>query len=537
MQISPLIKLAISLIIGISTAQHVYFSPSFYPTAVGIGAFLMILILLIKQSYRNKVYHFGLSACVFMALLGFLRTKQVDQSLNHAHFSKQNYSQLIAVIDDTPSVRERSVRTTLKVIGGKENRDDTKYTPTMGKIMAYIAIDSLSTQLRYGDVITIRNRAQTTDSIKKFGNFDFRKFLKRKQIFHTIYLNQRSWQKIDENGGNPVRAYAIDVRDNFLETLSQQGITGAEYAVTCAILLGYGAELTPEIRKSYQNSGTVHILSVSGLHVGLFAMVVMHLLFFLRGERWKLLLKAVIVLTCIWSYALITGFAPSALRSAIMFTFITIGKCVERQTSVYNSLATSAIVQLTYDPMMLYALGFQFSYLAVLGIVMTNNMFSKLWTPKNKVSKYVWECITVSIAAQLSTTPLSIFYFNQFPNYFILANIIASPLSVLIIPLGMAILVSAQISAFLAGIFGKILNYTIWVLNQSVSIIEWLPLSVWRNLNWSKFETVLAYLAIAFLLFAYFKRRRAPVWTGLACLVFMVGMKFFQELNAVLNVL
>ncbi|MCL2416589.1 MAG: competence protein ComEC family protein [Bacteroidales bacterium] len=528
MQISPLIKLAISLIIGISIAQYVHFSPSLYPTAIGIGAFLMILVVLIKQDYRNKVYQFGLSACVFMALLGFLRTKQVDQSLNPAHFSKQNYSQLLVVVDDTPNVRERSVRTTLKVIGGKNNQEDAKYMPTMGKIMAYFAIDSLSTELRYGDVLTIRNRAQTTDSIKKFGNFDFRKFLRRKQIFHTIYLNQRSWQKIDEDGGNPVRAYAINVRDNFLETLSNQGITGKEYAVTSAILLGYGANLTPEIRRSYQNSGTVHILSVSGLHVGLFAMVIMHLLFFLRGERWKLLLKAVIVLTCIWSYALITGFAPSALRSAIMFSFITVGKCVDRQTSVYNSLATAAIVQLTYDPMMLYALGFQFSYLAVLGIVMTNRMFSKLWTPKNKVSKYVWECVTVSIAAQLTTTPLSIYYFEQFPNYFILANIIASPLSVLIIPLGMAILVSAPISAFLAGIFGKLLNFTIWILNQSVFIIEQLPLSVWKNLDWSKFETILACLAIGFLIFAFMKRRRTPVWTGLACILLMVGIEFFQ---------
>jgi len=535
MQISPLVKLAISLIIGISIAQQMYFSPVLYPTAIAIVAFLVILILLIKQDYRNKVYQFGLSACIFMALLGFLRTKQMDQSLNSAHFSKQSYSYLCVTVNDTPITRGRSVRTVLKVIGGKDTVDGRmQYAPTMGKIMGYFAIDSLSTELQYGDVLIIRNRAQTTDSIKKLGDFDFRRFLARKQIFHTIYLNQRSWEKIGENGGNQIRAYAINVRDNFLLTLSQQGITGTEYAVTCAILLGYGAELTPEIRKSYQNSGTVHILSVSGLHVGLFAMVVMHLLFFLRGERWKLILKAVIVLSCIWSYALITGFAPSALRSAIMFSFVTLAKCMERQTSVYNSLATSAIVQLSYDPMMLYALGFQFSYLAVLGIVMTNRLFSKLWTPKNKVSKYVWECVTVSIAAQLTTTPLSIYYFNQFPNYFILANIIASPLSVLIIPLGMAILASAPVSTVLAGIFGKLLNLTIWILNQSVFFIEQLPLSVWRNLDWSKFDMVLAYLFIGCLLVAFMKRRRAPVWAGLACLVFMTGNMFFRDLNLII---
>jgi competence protein ComEC len=527
MQISPLVKLTISIIIGISIAPFVPFSMSIYPFVIGISALLMVLILLIKQDYLRKMHQFGIFACVFMVLIGFLRTKQTDQSLNQTHFSKQNYSELLVTVDDTPTVRGKSVRMVLKVVGGKESNE---FSPCIGKIMAYLAIDSLSTQLRYGDVLTIRNRAQTTDSIKKFGKFDYRKFLARKQIFHTIYLNQHSWQKVDENGGSTVRAYAIDVRDDFLTTLSQQGIIGAEYAVTCAILLGYGAELTPELRKSYQNSGTVHILSVSGLHVGLFAMVMMYLLFFLRGKRWKLLLKAIIVLTCIWSYALITGFAPSALRSAIMFSFVTVGKCMERQTSVYNSLATSAIVQLFYDPMMLYALGFQFSYLAVIGIVMTNRLFTKLWTPKYKISKYIWECVTVSIAAQLTTTPLSIYYFNQFPNYFIFANVIASPLSVLIIPLGMAILVSAPISSVLAGIFGKLLNFTIWILNQSVSIIERLPFSVWKNLDWTKFEMVLAYLAIGFLLFAIFKRRRMPVWSGLACLILMTGTMFFREI-------
>ncbi|MDR0438571.1 MAG: DUF4131 domain-containing protein, partial [Bacteroidales bacterium] len=172
MQISPLVKLAISLIIGISIAQHVYFVPSFYPTAIGITAFLMILILLVKQDYRNKAHQFGLAACVFMVLVGFLRTKQADQSLNVAHFSKNTYQQLHVVVDDTPIVRGKSVRMVLKVVGGcntvgarsahpGKNCDEmgrVNPAPTMGKIMAYFAIDSLSTQLRYGDVLIIRNR-------------------------------------------------------------------------------------------------------------------------------------------------------------------------------------------------------------------------------------------------------------------------------------------------------------------------------------------------------------------------------------------
>ena len=266
-------------------------------------------------------------------------------------------------------------------------------------------------------------------------------------------------------------------------------------------------------------------------------MVVMNVFFFLRRERWKLILKATLVLTAIWSYALITGFSPSVLRAATMFTFITLGQCLERNTSIYNSLAISGIVLLFYNPMMLYSIGFQLSYLAVIGIVLIQKLLSQVWITKRRVYKYIWESVTVSVAAQIATSPLAIHYFHQFPNYFILANIVASPISVLVIPLGFSVLVIAPLSSVVAGFLGRLLSLTIWLLNQSVTLIEQMPLSVWANLDWSKFETVMAYLALGFLLFAIYKQRKTPVWTGLACLVIMLGNMFFRELNVVFNVL
>jgi competence protein ComEC len=128
----------------------------------------------------------------------------------------------------------------------------------------------------------------------------------------------------------------------------------------------------------------------------------------------------------------------------------------------------------------------------------------------------------------LTTTPLSIHYFNYFPNYFILANLIACPISVLIIPLGFIILITAQISSVVAGFFGKIMKLTIWFLNESMSFVEQLPLSVWNNLDWSKFEMVIAYFVVGCLLMAVYKHRKSPVWAGLASLILMTGNMFFR---------
>ncbi|MDR2906563.1 MAG: ComEC family competence protein, partial [Bacteroidales bacterium] len=314
MQISPLIKLAVCFIIGIGIAQVVPFVLVSAPTLLGIGAWLVMLALLIKQDYRSRVYQFGLPACIFMALLGFLRTKQIDERPDTSHFSKQHYSQLWVKVADSPNVREKSVRATLHVLAGE---DSAQSSPCTGQVMAYFAIDSLSTQLRYGDVLKIKNRCQSTEHIGLLGDFDYRQYLARKQIFHTAYLSPNTWQKVDSNAGNPIRTYAIRLRSQLLSILSQQGIKGAEYAVASAILLGYSDELTPDLRQTYQSSGTMHILCVSGLHVGLFAMVIMQLLFFLHRKRWKLMLKAGLVLICIWSYVLITGFSPSVLRAAV----------------------------------------------------------------------------------------------------------------------------------------------------------------------------------------------------------------------------
>lgn len=219
------------------------------------------------------------------------------------------------------------------------------------------------------------------------------------------------------------------------------GIEGDEYSVAAAILLGYDDELPPELRQNYVTAGSMHVLCVSGLHVGIIFLVFSTILSFLDkyGAVFKIL-KFCILLLIMWTYAFIAGLAPSILRATIMISFIVIGKIIKRNGVIINSIAASAFVILAIEPEDLFNIGFQLSYAAVIGIVVLQRPIYNVFYIKNKILDKIWELTSVTLAAQFATAPFTIFYFNQFPLYFWLSNLFMTPLSTVVIIGGMIML-------------------------------------------------------------------------------------------------
>ncbi|GHV35474.1 hypothetical protein FACS1894178_5110 [Bacteroidia bacterium] len=446
---------------------------------------------------------------------------------NKDFFHKNTYQYLVAVVDEPPDVREKSVKILLKIITGIDS--NRQQHNASGSLMSYFAVDSASENIRYGDKILVKNYAKTIEKTM-LGDFDYQRFLNRKGIYQTMYVAKKSWQLLERNRGNPVKSFALDLRDKMLNILRESGLSGQEYAISSAILLGYGKELDNDLRTTYQATGTMHILCVSGMHLGLFAVVLSRLLFFLRRKKLLIILKTVIMLLLIWGYSLLTGLAPSVLRAAVMFSFTTIGQLLNRSTNIINSLAVSALLLLVIDPMMLYDIGFQLSYLAVLGIVLLQNMFGRFWQPKYKMLKYFWEMTTVSLAAQIITAPLCIHYFGIFPNYFLLSNYVAGPVSTVLIPLGMfAFIVCATIPqmAFVA-IFS--LKWVVKIMNISMQFIENMPFSVMRNLELSMYEVLFIYVGMLSLWYAFKNAKRTWVFVGLSSWICCCGFGMINEL-------
>jgi competence protein ComEC len=288
------------------------------------------------------------------------------------------------------------------------------------------------------------------------------------------------------------------------------------------LLIGYTDKIDPELIKEYSGTGAIHILSVSGMHVGLIFIVCNFFLFFLDRFKHGKFLKAFLLLTLVWFYALLTGLSPCVLRAAAMFSFIIVGKAFRQEPNIYNTIAASVMFLLMFNPYFITDVGFQLSYLAVIGIVAIYPLIFKLWLPKYSFIEKVWSLIAVSLAAQLVTFPLALFYFGQFPNYFLITNLVAVPLSTIIIYAGIAV-VATSFFPLLSGLLSKLLIILVKLLNGSIHTIESLPFSVSKGAFISSFELLLILIVIISLTFFMVHRRKRVFIFGVfsLCLLFM----------------
>ncbi|MHC1776265.1 MAG: ComEC/Rec2 family competence protein [Lentimicrobium sp.] len=500
----PFVRLLLPLIAGIIAyrlipeASRVPAWPLIAGCSVSLAAMLFISW---KQTYRTR-WLFGFGLNILLVLLGFVMSWAGNQKYYYSHFSRfDDNSRIVyeAFLTEPPTQRANSVKFTLQVRRVSVNG---KYFPAKGRIIAYAGKDSLATLLDYGTGILFSDKPQPLKPPSNPGEFDYARYLSVNQVFHQVYLGKGNYNLTGRQHGNFLKSFALRARNRLLTIMQRYGITGREYAVAAALLIGYDDLLDATQRREYSGAGVVHVLCVSGLHVGIVFLIADSLFFFLRKRKKAAWLRPLLIITFIWVYALITGLAPSVMRASLMFSMITIGKSLSRQSHTYNTLAASAFILLIINPGMLYDLGFQLSYGAVFGIVTFQPYIRQLFITTNKAKEYFWSMINVSLAAQLFVTPLSVYYFHQFPNYFLIANLIAIPLSGILIYTGV-IFIFLSFIPFLGKIAAVIVVVEIKILNSSVAFIEGLPGAVSHGIYLSSNATILLYLLIfsGFMLF------------------------------------
>ncbi len=491
---------------------------SFYP-AIPFAIYFtsLFLVLLLLWIIRPKIlinyslrFVSGIIVALIFLFFGYQLSIYQSDKNDFSHYSNQpNISHYIVRINTPIIEKEKSFKTTGLIIGGFKESDSSTVSLS-GEILVYFAkINELN--LHYGDEILISS--SKINPIKDLGNpkeFEYSAYLSRQNIFHQAYLNKSDWVNTGHTSYNTIKKIGFDSRNYLLKILEDFKFSGTEFAVVSAILLGYDEYLDQETRGQYSGSGAMHILCVSGLHVGIVFMIFSMLLSPLRKVKKGDLLVTIIILFIIWFYALITGLSPSVLRSATMFSFISLGSMVKRKTSSFNSVFASALVLLIWNPNLLFHIGFQLSYLAVLSILLFQPHLSKLCSCKRGLSRKVFDLIAVSIAAQLGTFPIAILYFHQFPNYFLLTNIVVIPLSFIILVTGIFALFISAIGLYntIIGTLSKyLLYYPLLLMNGIIKGISELPLSVSSNLFFTQIDTLLVYLFIILVFFAIFYKQ------------------------------
>lgn len=504
-----LLRLAVPFITGIILGIY---SEAEIPWQIIVTAITLIVALTIALSKISKFKYrwiYGAIITLFFFSIGFLWAtinKAINQPDYFESIANENTT-IIVTIEKPLQDKERSMKAVATV---KAVVNNLKTEKASGKIQLYFSKSDSLLKIKYGDVIALPyKKLQCFEPPKNPYEFDYRAFMAFKQIHHQAFLRAGNYEVLQRNTGNKLLQQIYDLRAHLVNVLKQHVTNKQSFSIASSLLLGARDNLDFHLIKAYSSAGAMHVLAVSGLHVAILYIIIEKLLFFLNRTPRLALIKAVLMVTIIWSYAMLAGFSPSVQRASIMFTFITIGKQSERGYNIYNVLSASAIFQLLLNPFAIMEVGFQLSYLAVTGIVMFQKFFYDFFYVKNKILDYLWQITCVSIAAQLITFPVGLLYYYQFPLYFFVSNLFVIPAAFVIMLTGTALLVLHPID-FFAEWIGLLLNGLIAFMNKCVFAIEQLPYSLIQGLSISIFESWLIYI-IVILFFAYIHLRNSKI--------------------------
>lgn len=412
-------------------------------------------------------------------------------------------------IIDFPVPKEKSVKIVVENLENHPNVE-TKY---LNKIILYLQKTPEAENLQYGDILFVDVQLSAVEPPSNPDAFDNQKYMRRKGIFFTGYVSEQNWRKVGHKTPNMLKENSRKIQQRLAGIFATSGMSGQEYEIIKAILLGDDDTMEPELKAAYAAAGVSHILCVSGMHVGIIFMIIDFLLKPLDLTKTTRAIKAILLLLTIWLYANITGLSPSVTRSATMFTFVTLGALIQRNTNIFHSLLASLFILLSVNPLLLFEVGFQLSYLAVFGIVLFQPIIVDIYHCKTKVGNYFWELTSVSIAAQISTFPISILYFGQFPNYFILSNLSVIALSFVVMITGV-VLLGISFVPLLTRWVSFLLTWEIRIMNHIITFIEKLPGAVTKEIDYSNIQVILLYIIII-LLYLAIKRKKSNL--GWAC--------------------
>lgn len=532
----PFLRLLLPFIAGILTSiplQREIFLLNYLIPALFAFISLYIFIKRLNFSYAYS-WVFGLLVTAMCFVCGFQLTVLNTDKLKKDHFSNfLDSAEIFYVQIDEPYLeKEKSYKFQAKVLAVKPRNPMSSskegWISTSGSLLCYFSKDNFSEQIEYGDRLLINSKLNEVKPPQNPSEFNYKQYLSYRNIYHQTYIPSGRWRLLNNNNGNTIIHTSYILRDYFLGIYKKINITGDEFAVGSALVLGYDDKVDQDLINAYAGSGALHVLSVSGLHVGILFFIFNSLLLFFEKYRYGKIIKTIILLFILWFYATLTGLSPSVLRSAAMFSFIVIAQPWKYNTNIFNTLAVSCFALLLYNPYLIMDVGFQLSFLAVVGIITIHLWLYEKWEPKTWLIKQIWLIASVSIAAQITTFPLGILYFHQFPNYFLLSNLIVIPVSTIILGYGILLFLLGSIS-FIGIACGKLFSGLVWFLNTYVQITDRLPGAIIQGISINSLEAVLIYLLILFSLFFVYNKQLKFLFLSLSTVIILLGCRIIDS--------
>ncbi len=421
----------------------------------------------------------------------------------------------IFVMEEKPILKSRNYygkATLVGIIDSAGNKVDAN-----AGVVLYLAVGPGAEALKPGSMLLARCDIAPVRDPANPGGFNFRKYLYYQNIRWQAFLDSSNWSALNPGSKRIIKSWAEENRSRFREVMAMYHIRGDELALASALILGSRDLLDREMTQEFSNAGAIHVLSVSGLHVGIMYVLADRLLFLLKRGRTSRKVHHFIIIGIIWAYAFLTGLPPSVVRASLMFSLITLSQLLNRHQEGINILAGAFLIQLWINPYELTQLGLQLSYVAVLGIFAFYRPINQLFADSQSYVSWTWSVVAVSIAAQLATFPLSSYYFNFFPSYFLITNLIVVPLAAIVVYLALVVLVAGLFEIPLTWL-GYPLSWSLRLMHESVSLIQSLPGAVLKPVVVSDFQVILLYMAIAGIFIFFLMKNRLGAWITLSAL-------------------
>ena len=522
-KVSYLFFAVVALIIG-SVLQYYHINLTNYWIETSLFILVLIIFLGLKRLAVLKLPFF-LSVFLLVVLLGnrnAYNAESINQEEYFSNIDSDNQPIYTLKITSPSSEKQNSVGIEAEVIQVNE-------TQSVGTVQLYLEKSEAAINLSPGDIIESKSYFNEIEANSNPNTFDFKNYSRIQGIYHQSYISSNEWE-LKKESPSSFYSFSSGIRSYFENKLDRSGISKSELGVIKALILGDKVDLEDSTRNNYAAAGAMHILAVSGLHVGI-VLLILTIIFkpLKRLENGKLYFSLLIIFS-IWLYAFITGASSSVLRSAFMFSIISIGMNLERDQSTIHAVIVSAFVLILINPFIVFDVGFQLSYAAVLGIIFLQPKIASYWLIKNKFLNYFWQIMAVSMAAQIATAPISLYYFHQFPSYFLLTNLVVIPAAFIILLFGILFL-SLSWVPILGDALVYSLRYSTLVLNEFISIIAHIPGAVIDGLYLLKLEVLMLYACIcAFLAFWIYRIRYSLISTAVLVTSFL-SFNMFAELT------
>lgn len=515
-----LIKLTLSLISGIVFAFYFDVPVTITIAVVVVLLVCLLVVLIIEKGHLVKSLVFGVLTFLVFFSIGMSTYQFHDQKRFKTHYSQY--------IDPTQTATKTITFRIREVLKPGVNYD--KYfvnmlqvdkQPLSGKILLNVQKDSGSNLFNVDDVYTSISSLKDLNSPLNPNQFDYKKYLQKQYVHHQIFSDRQHLLKIPSDT-HTLFGYAANLRRTINSKLRLKNFKPDELALINALLLGQRQDISPEIYDSYTKAGAIHILAISGLHIGIILILLNSLFKPLEYFRHGRLIKTLVLVIVLWSFAVVAGLSASVTRAVMMFSVVAIGINLKRPSNIYNTLVSSMFFLLLFRPLLLFDVGFQMSYLAVMAIVSIQPLLDKLWQPNFKPIKKLWQILTVTLAAQIGVVPISLYYFHQFPGLFFLSNLVIIPFLGVVLGLGVVVIFLALMNIlpfWLADIYGGIIN-------GMTQFVRWVSLQerfVFKDISFELPQVVTAYFFIIALLLVLKKQNFKRL------IVVMISVLIFQS--------